>query len=86
MLNVKDDFPSMLSMLKYFFQNTKSFINIYITLHSLHKAHYNMLLNIQSIQGPKNVLFVLRFYGPVNPMGVMSSAVSLPNHTFTGQA
>ena len=31
-------------------------------------------------------LFVLRFYGPVNPNGVMSSAVSLPNHTFTGQA
>ena len=58
-------------------------------------------------------LFVLRFYGPVNPLGschvqsiclttllfvcvevlrpsqpngVMSSAVSLPNHTFTGQA
>ena len=30
-------------------------------------------------------LFVLRFYGPVNPMS-MSSAVSLPNHTFTGQA
>ena len=29
---------------------------------------------------------MLRFYGPVNPMGVMSSAVSLPNHTFTGQA
>ena len=34
----------------------------------------------------KFCLFVLRFYGPVNPMGVMSSAVSLPNHTFTGQA
>ena len=55
------------------------------------------------------VFFLLRFYGPVNPMGscrarsvclfvcvevlrpsqpngVMSSAVSLPNHTFTGQA
>ena len=30
-------------------------------------------------------VFVLRFYGPVNN-GVMSSAVSLPNHTFTGQA
>ena len=30
------------------------------------------------------VLFVLRFYGPVNPIG--SSVVSLPNHTFTGQA
>ena len=32
------------------------------------------------------ILFVLRFFGPVNPMGVMSSAVSLLNHTFTGQA
>ena len=31
-------------------------------------------------------VFVLRFYGPVNPVGVMSSAFSLPNHTFTGQA
>ena len=35
-------------------------------------------------------LFVLRFYGPVNPMGsyrarVMSSAVSLPNHTLLGR-
>ena len=30
-------------------------------------------------------LFVLRFYGPINPNGVMSSAVSLPNHSFTGQ-
>ena len=26
-------------------------------------------------------LFVLRFYGPVNPLG--SSRVSLPNHTFS---
>ena len=31
-------------------------------------------------------LFVLRFYNPVNSNGVMSSMVSLPNHTFTGQA
>ena len=35
-------------------------------------------------------LFVLRFYGPVNPMGsyrawVMSSAVSSPNHTLLGR-
>ena len=50
--------------------------------------------------GPQNYcvkiemcLFVLRFYGPVcrprwlsQPNGVMSSAVSLPNHKFTGQA
>ena len=31
-------------------------------------------------------LFVLRFLRPSQPNGVMSSAVSLPNHTFTGQA
>ena len=30
-------------------------------------------------------LFVLRFYGLINPNGVMSIAVSLPNHSFTGQ-
>ena len=31
--------------------------------------------------------FVLRFYRqPSQPSGVMSSVVSLPNHTFTGQA
>ena len=31
--------------------------------------------------------FVLRFYSPVSPAyGVMSSMVSLPNHTFIGQA
>ena len=31
-------------------------------------------------------LFVLRFLRPSQPNGVMSSAVSLPNDTFTGQA
>ena len=30
-------------------------------------------------------VFVLRFYGPVNPM-VMLSVFCLHNHTFTGQA
>ena len=42
--------------------------------------------NGQRVVKVKVCLFVLRFYGPVNPMGVMSSPVSLPNHTFTGQA
>ena len=32
------------------------------------------------------VCVVLRIYGPVNSMGSLSSRVSLPNHTFTGQA
>ena len=31
-------------------------------------------------------LFVLRFLQPSQPNGVMSRAVSLPNHSFTGQA
>ena len=29
---------------------------------------------------------MLRFLSPSQPKGAMSSAVSLPNHTFTGQA
>ena len=33
-----------------------------------------------------NILFMLRFYGPVKSNGVMSSTVILPNHAFTGQA
>ena len=32
------------------------------------------------------LVFVLMFLRPSQPNGVMSSAVSLPNHTFTGQA
>ena len=31
-------------------------------------------------------LFVLRFYSPFNPMGSCRAPVSLPNHTFIGQA
>ena len=31
-------------------------------------------------------LFVLRFYGSVNPMGSCRAWSVLPNHTFTGQA
>ena len=33
-----------------------------------------------------SVLFVFKFYGPVDLMGSKLRAVSLPNHTFTGQA
>ena len=36
---------------------------------------------------PDTVLFVcVEVLRPSQPNGVMSSAVSLPNHTFTGQA
>ena len=33
-----------------------------------------------------SLIFVLRFYGPVNPMGSCRARSVLPNHTFTGQA
>ena len=32
------------------------------------------------------LVFVLRFYGLVNPVGSGRATVSLPNHTITGQA
>ena len=58
--------------------------------------------NVQT-NNENDSVFVLQFYGPVNPMGscrarsvyllwpsqpngVMSSTISLPNHTLTGQA
>ena len=45
-------------------------------------AMYNN--NLRSTQ---NILFVcVEVLRPSQPNGVMSSAVSLPNHTFTGQA
>ena len=38
-------------------------------------------------ESPKIVCFVcVEVLRPSQPNGVMSSAVSLPNHTFTGQA
>ena len=45
-----------------------------------------IIINIMFIEIPE---FNGRFYSPVNPLGsrsIMSSMVSLPNHTFTGQA
>ena len=51
-------------------KQTKSSIIQYNTL------HYNIQYNIVCVE-------VLR---PSQPNGVMSSAVSLPNHTYTGQA
>ena len=33
----------------------------------------------------ESILFAVRFYGPVNPMG-SGRAVSSPNHTLTGEA
>ena len=38
------------------------------------------LLGVSQLQWVNE--FVLRFYGPVNPMGSCSSAVSLPNHFY----
>ena len=48
----------------------------------MHWLSYDFILHIYERRS-ENCLFVLRFYGSVNPV---SSAVSLPNHTFTRQA
>ena len=45
--------------------------------------------NVYTLNGKKNVLHLfvcVEVLRPSQPNGVMSSAVSLPNHTFTGQA
>ena len=46
-----------------------------------------MLTALVSTKSKSQVLFVcIEVLRPSQPSGVMSSAVSLPNHTFTGQA
>ena len=53
-------------------------------------AHYEVRLSsVVLIVVVRCLLFLLVCVGvlwPSQPNGVMSSAVSLPNHTFTGQA
>ena len=51
---------------------------------TLHASDQDWSLSVMTDEG-KSSLFLLRFYGPVNPMG-SCRAFSLPNHTFTGQA
>ena len=44
------------------------------------------ILNLSSAEFIKRVVFVcVEVLRPSQPNGVMSSVVSLPNHTFTGQ-
>ena len=47
-------------------------------------------MHVHSIEAWKKstlkILFCVEVLRPSQPNGVMSSAVSLPNHTFTGQA
>ena len=51
------------------------------------KKKYDQLLYAEFAQKVVKVLFVcVEVLRPCQPNGVMSSAVSLPNHTFTGQA
>ena len=41
---------------------------------------------IGALSPMRDCLFCVEVLRPSQPNGVMSSAVSLPNHTFTGQA
>ena len=53
-----------------------------LVLHCFFKAIPILRVNIVFVFG----LFCVEVLWPSQPNGVMSSAVSLPNHTFTGQA
>ena len=58
--------------------------NVYTCTHEKYERKYDALLPNTSTD---NSLFVcVEVLRPSQPNGVMSSAVSLPNHTFTGQA
>ena len=51
---------------------------------SFHKKSYELITNVSS---SVHVMFVcVEVLRPSQPNGVMSSAVSLPYHTFTGQS
>ena len=69
-----------------------------LTIHILHKCSILALHIIWAVQSEnvslsmgkmhtfRSILFVcVEVLWPSQPNGVMSSAVSLPNHTFTGQ-
>ena len=74
------------------------YLAIYDSVNScLHRAHAiykkkeiqstDQVDGIGPCSGMKHFLSVcVEFLRPSQPNGVMSSAVSLPNHTFTGQA
>ena len=54
------------------------------------RKHISNLISVILVQRVakvnKNVFVCVEVLRPSQPNGVMSSAVSLPNHTFTGQA
>ena len=51
------------------------------------KTYVVRILGEALLMSTHNILFVcVEVLQPSQPNGVMSSAVSLPNHTFTGQA
>ena len=52
---------------------------------NLQKSYVAELGSELAAPGPANCLFMLRFYGPVNPMG-SCQARSIYLTTFTGQA
>ena len=77
---------------KTLFQTGRVLIK-YITTYSQFQSGFSLASNIESFEldltvlKQLNELFVcVEVLRPSQPNGVMSSAVSLPNHTFTGQA
>ena len=50
------------------------------------EGNFFKILHNALIQSEVMILFVLRFYGTVNPLGSSRARVSIPNLTLTGQA
>ena len=52
----------------------------------LPNAHHQVSIQLDYRGDVKNMFVCIEVLRPSQPNGVMSSVVSLPNHTFTGQA
>ena len=62
------------------FHESKKLINLYSR--NIHNINYDKMASIVIC----TIIVCVEVLRPSQPNGVMSSAVSLPNHTFTGQA
>ena len=63
---------------------THYFLPIPIIIH-YRRLNYHILI-LQMLEDTDGLFVCVEVLRPSQPIGVMSNSVSLPNHTFTGQA
>ena len=77
----------MVNVLKFQTNYSILFLPYFVLTHMFYKKIVRMLNSADPDQTAPSVLFVcVEVLRPSQPIGVMLSAVSLPNHTSTGQA